>query len=170
MTDFAALLEAERPRLVRRGVAFWNLDVSTAEDLAQDAIVRAWRARRRFDGRDLGAWLRTIHRGILLTHATSADVRYTRTRDNDAMDSRPARATSATSDPLEDVDDRLRRGIAACSRTYRKPFLLFALGGLSYDEIAARLRVPPGTVMSRVHRARQRILEVLGPNYLRASA
>ena len=55
---------------------------------------------------------------------------------------------------LESLDQRLRIGLEGMSPTYRDAFLLNTIGNLSYNQVARRLKIPTGTVMSRLHRAR----------------
>ena len=116
------------------------------------------------------AWTATILRRLFLTSALKEKRRGTRT-DTDAGeplfaavggDPRQAPCSYAAFDQvLDHVDDRVRTAFGRLSESYRAPFLLFALDGLTYAEIAARLRVPPGTVMSRIHRARRRLQAAL---------
>jgi RNA polymerase sigma factor (sigma-70 family) len=63
---------------------------------------------------------------------------------------------------MEQVDERLKDALERVPNTYREPFVLFALDGLSYAEVAERMSIPVGTVMSRIHRARQRMKARLG--------
>ncbi|MGW5156886.1 RNA polymerase sigma factor [Nonomuraea wenchangensis] len=58
--------------------------------------------------------------------------------------------------------DRLAGALARLSKGERDVVLLIAYGGLSYDEVAAALRIAPGTVASRLNRARTKLHEVLG--------
>ena len=62
---------------------------------------------------------------------------------------------------FEGMDERLVRALAALTPEYQVVMLLWAVDGLSYKEIAEAAGVPIGTVMSRLHRARQRLSEQL---------
>jgi RNA polymerase sigma-70 factor (ECF subfamily) len=148
-------------RLVRRP--------DQADDLVQETMLRAYRSRDRFeDGTSIRAWLATILRRLFLTTAYRDQRRRTST-DTDLGD--PIRLLSSSGEvpdlptdaaydrALDHVDDRVRRAFVRMPDAYRTPFVLFALDGLTYAEIAMRLRVPIGTVMSRIHRARQRLKE-----------
>lgn len=148
-------------RLVRRS--------DQADDLVQETMLRAYRSRDRFEtGTSMRAWLATILRRLFLTSAYKDQRRRTAT-DTDLGD--PIGALSDTGEvpefpqdalydrALDRVDDRVRRAFVEMPDAYRAPFVLFALDGLTYAEIALRLRVPIGTVMSRIHRARQRLKE-----------
>jgi RNA polymerase sigma-70 factor (ECF subfamily) len=55
---------------------------------------------------------------------------------------------------LQSLDQRLKQGLESMSRKYRDAFLLTTIGNLSYHEVARKLKIPTGTVMSRLHRAR----------------
>jgi RNA polymerase sigma factor (sigma-70 family) len=57
---------------------------------------------------------------------------------------------------------RVAKGLASMSEADREVLLLFAWANLSYEQIAAALDVPIGTVRSRLSRARRRIRELLG--------
>ena len=59
------------------------------------------------------------------------------------------------------MDERLKRAIASLTMDHRVVFLLFAVEQLKYREIAEVLELPLGTVMSRLHRARETLLEQL---------
>jgi RNA polymerase sigma-70 factor, ECF subfamily len=135
-----------------------------ANDLVQETLLRAYAARERFViGTSIRAWLATILRRLHLTNAATQRRRATST-DTDAdeplqriggiteyfgMTSRTRWATV-----LEYVDDDMKNAIALLPAIYRQPLLMYTIDGLSYAEIAARLAIPIGTVMSRIHRAR----------------
>lgn len=138
-----------------------------ADDLVQETLLRAYRARERFrTGTSMRAWLATILRRLFLT-ATYKDQRRRTETDTDLGD--PIGALSDTGEvsevrelsvydqALEHVDDHMHRAFVRLPDNYRTPFVLFALDGLTYMEIASRLRIPVGTVMSRIHRARVRL-------------
>lgn len=81
------------------------------------------------------------------------------------MASQPARAHGAPP-PLsfasfDGMDERLVRALDGLSAEYQVVLMLWAVDGLSYKEIAEAIDIPIGTVMSRLHRARQRLSDQL---------
>ncbi len=67
-------------------------------------------------------------------------------------------------DPLEDMAgrDRLQKALNALEDRYKEPFLMVFLEGLSCAETARQLELPLGTVLSRIHRARNALRKYLG--------
>ncbi|MCE9635865.1 MAG: RNA polymerase sigma factor [Planctomycetes bacterium] len=159
----------ERPFLRRLALRLSRRD-EDADDLVQETILRAYKARDRFEtGTSMRAWLATILRRLFLTAAYTSQRRRTGTDTDlgepidtlsETGDTPDAPTTEAAYDrALDRVDDRVRDAFVRLPETYRDPFVLFALDGLTYAEIAGRLRIPIGTVMSRIHRARARLKE-----------
>ena len=134
---------------------------SEAEDLAQETLVRAWRALDRFDGAHPRAWLLTI-----LRH-THVNMNRRRRPDTVADVSvlpgvRPAFGRAAEPGPEEQLvlnvlPEDLDRAVAELSPKFATVLVLVDVNGLSYAEAADLLGVPLGTVMSRLSRARQRV-------------
>jgi RNA polymerase sigma-70 factor (ECF subfamily) len=123
-----------------RGLTRNNAD---AEDLAQETMLRAYRASDRFDGRHPRAWLLTIMRN---TH----------------INSHRRRRPQLLRDPdTPEFDTEIERALTDLPEAFRAVVDLVDIGGLSYAEAAAALGVPTGTVMSRLHRARRRIRDHL---------
>lgn len=159
---------AEAPFLVRLARRL-TPRTSDADDLVQETLFRAWKARDRFiRGTSLRAWLATILRRQFLTAAIRDRRRGTLT-DTDCgepLSLAGGRRADLSELPyekvLERVDDRVRDAFGRLPAIFREPFVLFVLEGLSYAEIAQRLGVPAGTVMSRIHRARGRLRRTLG--------
>jgi RNA polymerase sigma-70 factor (ECF subfamily) len=60
---------------------------------------------------------------------------------------------------LQSLDERLKRGLETMSRRYRDAFLLSTIGNMSCPEVARKLKIPVGTVMSRLHRAKAALRE-----------
>jgi RNA polymerase sigma-70 factor (ECF subfamily) len=158
-------------RLVARRLARCESD---ADDLVQETLLRAYLARDRFrPGTSVRAWTATILRRQFLSGQLRAKRRRVQT-DTDAgwpLDAAIVR------NPLRDhdhaaglhaianhVDDRVKRALDNIPERFRKAFLLSALWELSCEEIGQQLGVPIGTVMSRVHRARQHLRGVLVPS------
>lgn len=124
---------------------------AVAEEVAQEAFVKAWRHAATYDARRgrVSTWLLTITRNS----AVDA-VRY---RHEDPMDpsllaamlSPPRRAGS---DDAQDTSMVLRDALAGLPAGQREPILLMTFGGLTAQEIATRYEVPLGTVKTRVRR------------------
>ena len=162
---------AERPFL--RGLAMHlSRRHAEADDLVQDTLLRAYRARDRFQrGSSLRAWLGTILRRSYLTEATKRTRRQTgvATDLEAVLDYSPARDEPSSQfheaelpRVLEELSGPVYRAVTRLPEKYRAPLLLYVYEELTYNEIAARLRIPPGTVMSRIHRAKRRIADALG--------
>lgn len=135
-------------------------DPSEAEDLVQDALVRAFRALDRFDGRHPRAWLLTILRN---THYNRLRKRRPDLLDDETAQRLPAHGVDGrehgTSDrALHDhFDPRVRAALGSLSAKHRAVVALVDLDGLTYREAADVLGIPAGTVMSRLHRARAKV-------------
>jgi RNA polymerase sigma-70 factor, ECF subfamily len=131
-----------------------------AEDLVQDTLIRAFKGLDRFDGAYPRAWLLTIMRNAninrhrrqrpgLLHDAT--DLAGEADRRNPPAPS--AEDVAATHTPAPWIADALR----CLSPRHLHVVQLVDIDGLTYDEVAAALGIPAGTVMSRLHRARHRM-------------
>jgi len=140
--------------------ARWLSRSSTdAEDVVQEAFLRAFRAFDTLRGTDVKAWLLAIVRNC---HATALRQQQRRAAvPLPAEDEEPfgADAIAAPPDPQSDAlaaDEKrtLDRLIAALPEEHREVLLLRELEELSYREIAAVTGIPIGTVMSRLARAR----------------
>lgn len=140
---------------------------SDSDDLVQETLLRAYNARRRFrPGTSVRAWTTTILRRLYLTDAIRAKRRRLQT-DTDSgrvIESSVARSASSLEDPAPDVqslgerlDDVVKQALDRVPEVCRTTLFLSAVRGMSCKEIGAHLRVPCGTVMSRVHRARERL-------------
>ena len=137
-----------------------------AEDVVQEAYVRALRSFDRYRGGDARSWLLTIVRNTC----------YTWLRKNRAADAAGSAGTidetleipaDSTTEPesqfIRNVDRRhLREALEALPVEFREALVLRELEGFSYKEIADIADIPLGTVMSRLARARQQLQESLG--------
>lgn len=137
---------------------------SDADDVVQDTLVRAWRAADRFDGRHPRAWLLTILRR---THLNS--LRRTRpdlVGDDVLTTRRPAFGSARAASPEQIVDEQgfdtdVAAALAGLGEQFRRAVLLVDVDHLTYEEAAAALDVPVGTVVSRVSRGRSRLRAAL---------
>ena len=138
-----------------------------ADDLVQETLLRAYHARDHFQpGTSVRAWTSTILRRLFLTGAIRDQRRglQTDTDAGGALAGVVSRQSSLQDDPTPDVaafsdglDDTIKQALDRVPEVHRTPFFLSVVWDLSCAEIGRRLSVPVGTVMSRVHRARERL-------------
>ena len=129
-----------------------------AEDLAQDVFLKIFKALHTFDRRaNFQTWLISISRNLCIDHYRSVrKERETMARDVDAsLLTPPARDRSPLGE-LEQLDlrKRIREALAELPPTLREAVVLRDLQEFSYQEIATQLKLPEGTVKSRINRGR----------------
>jgi RNA polymerase sigma-70 factor (ECF subfamily) len=142
-------------------------DEASAEDLVQETYLRALRSYQSFDLKEFGIrpWLLRIMHNLQAT-------RYQREkRQPIAIDDEHLQAAASAAgnhDAAQDghnvwegMDEQLVAAVNSLPEEYQTAMLLWAIDELSYKEIAESLDVPIGTVMSRLHRARQRLSDQL---------
>jgi RNA polymerase sigma-70 factor (ECF subfamily) len=139
---------------------------SEAEDLVQDTYLHALRASHRFTpGTNLRAWLRTILTN-LASNRRRNDGR-SRVKSNEAEVGRASDVRGSQQPSPEQlllnqvIGPRLQHALESMPKTLRDAVWLRDVEELSYAEIAERLRVPLGTVMSRISRGRRLLHERL---------
>ncbi|NEX95178.1 sigma-70 family RNA polymerase sigma factor [Caulobacter sp. 17J65-9] len=128
-----------------------------ADDLAQDALLKAWNARERFEaGTNLKAWA-----FMILRNQFYSDRR--RAWRSCALDPEQAERTLvAASAPDAGLElDELRRALALLPDEQRESLILVGAGGFSYEEVGEICGVATGTIKSRVSRARTRVEQIL---------
>ena len=140
-----------------------------AEDVVQEAYLRAYRFFEGFHGADGRSWILAIVRNACYTF-----VRQNRRKlvaiDDEVAELRDGRPTPEAL-RLADVDRMLlREAIQALPEEFREAIILRELEGLSYKEIGAITGVPIGTVMSRLARARERLERALAGRVSRGGA
>ncbi|MGA8046278.1 MAG: RNA polymerase sigma factor [Dermatophilaceae bacterium] len=141
-----------------------------AEDLVQEALIRAFRAIESFDGRHPRAWLLTILRRTHLN--LNRRQRPDPVGDWEVLgENRPAfgasTASSAEQAHLDStLSSQLTDALEGLDPKFRAAVFLVDVHDLTYAEAAAVLGVPVGTVMSRLSRARNRLRAALGPELL----
>jgi RNA polymerase sigma factor (sigma-70 family) len=164
-----------------RGVVFPHLDAAyslarwltgnrpDAEDVVQEAPLRAFRAIDGFAGGSARAWVLTIVRNTayswLRKNRPAMVVTVEDLEADEAAHSVPGEADAETPElaliAKTDVE-HLRAAIAALPAPYRETLVLRDIEGLDYREIAQTTQVPIGTVMSRLARARGRLISTIG--------
>lgn len=139
-------------------------------DLVQDTYVRALRSAHTFEDRGGGIrpWLFTILHNVFYSRLqrdarepVSVETIYAADGKTPPPDE-PTPAWDLADFDWDHVDERLKEAIDELEPDARLTLLLWGVEGLKYREIAAILGVPDGTVMSRLHRARQFLIARLG--------
>jgi RNA polymerase sigma factor (sigma-70 family) len=155
MTDLMREVEPLIPSL-RRYARSLLREPAAADDLVQDCLERVishWH-QRRADG-DTRSWVFTILHHLAMNRLRQARRRGWHGPVEDADESVFARP-AAQEDALRHRD--LLKGLAALAEDQRSVLLLVSVEGLSYAEVAKVLDIPVGTVMSRLARARQKLM------------
>ena len=151
-------------------LAYWlTRNRTDAEDVVQDASLRAFRAIRGFAGGSARAWVLSIVRNTAYSwlHKNRAATLVT-VEDLEAVEAAHAKPGDPNAETPEaaliaKIDaEQLRAAIAALPTPFRETLVLRDIEGLDYREIAEATEVPIGTVMSRLARARGRLISMLG--------
>ena len=143
-----------------------------AEDLAQEAIIEAFRAFDRYQpGTYFDRWLYRIMSRTFIDVVRRRNRRPVVSLDAPAGPGGDPLVTllgDTTQDPQQmtetmDLDGAIQAALDGLPEEFRTAVVLVDIEGLSYDEVAHALRCPVGTVRSRLHRARQMLRAALGP-------
>ena len=158
MSDFSRLLQNEIPRLRRYARALAR-DTARADDLVQSCLLRAIAKKHLWaPGTDLRAWLFTIlHNQNVNEVRRSAREGVTVSVEDVAPALTMAPRASATLQ-LRDLE----RAIKLLPEEQRQVILLVGLEGMHYEEVAAVLDIPIGTVRSRLSRGREMLRRLMG--------
>jgi RNA polymerase sigma-70 factor (ECF subfamily) len=129
-----------------------------AEDLTQDIFLKVFKSLDTFDRRaNFQTWLISVSRNLCIDHYRSVrKERETIDRDVDANELSPAGADEGPLAALEQRDRvaLLREALAGLPDTLRTAVVMRDIQELSYQDIASRLKLPEGTVKSRINRGR----------------
>ena len=132
-------------------------NVDRADDLVQEALLRAWANLDSFQpGTNMSAWLFTILRNLFRSEY--------RKRRREVEDADGSYAESLTSLPNQTSHlelDEFRRALHLLPADQRESLILVGASGFSYEEAAHICGCAVGTIKSRVNRARTRLAEIL---------
>lgn len=156
MSDFFEKLPQEIPALRRYARALTG-SRELGDDLVQDCLERACARYRQWQpDSNLRKWLFTVMHNINANQIR----RYTRRPEH-----LPIESAQDQCDPQSveaEVQQRdIKTALNALPETQRQVVLLVSLEGLTYEEVASVLGIAMGTVMSRLHRGRERLRELL---------
>ncbi|MDF3023765.1 MAG: polymerase, sigma-24 subunit, subfamily [Alphaproteobacteria bacterium] len=153
-------LTAERDRLYRFALRLTK-QPSDAEDLVQSTMLRALEKREYFqEGTNLFNWTSRVMFNIFVSQYRRAK------RIAARHDAAFTEAHSITQAPQETVTDlsRMRDCMKRLSKPHRDMLVMVCISGLRYEEVSQKLRIPVGTVRSRLSRARNELQHLLQAN------
>jgi RNA polymerase sigma-70 factor, ECF subfamily len=162
-------LVSEYQDRVYAGVLRQTRNADRALDIAQETFIHAWKALDTYEDRGrLGTWLYRIAMNLITSHYRhEAALKRGGSQGRASLDAEGVpEAAAATRTPAElaaaaDTGDQVRRAIDELEVEFRQVVLLRDLQDFSYEEIAEMLNLAPGTVRSRLHRAREKLREKL---------
>jgi RNA polymerase sigma-70 factor (ECF subfamily) len=158
MSDFDALLEQQIPRL-RRYARSLTRDVTRADDLVQNCLMRALAKEHLWQpGTDLRAWLFTIMHNHHVNDVRRAIREGITVPVDEVAPVLTQPSTQGAALTLRDVD----RALGRLPEEQRQVLLLVGLEGMRYEQAAAVLGVPVGTVRSRLSRGRETLRRLMG--------
>jgi len=162
--ELASFEETMLPHMdAAHNLAKWLLrNEEDARDVVQEAYLRAFKSFGGFHGSNGRAWLLTIVRNTsytLLKKNHAVDL--TTTFDEEIHTSGQESVSPATLLERSEDADLVREAMDKLPVDFREILVLRHLEGLSYNEIADIAQIPPGTVMSRLARARGKLKECL---------
>jgi RNA polymerase sigma factor (sigma-70 family) len=161
MTDRRQRFEAQAlPHLdAAYNLARWLARSETdAQDIVQDAMLRAFRAFEGFRGGDIRPWLLAIIRNCWRDRRSDAARR--RADSADELEAYPSADAGPEAQAMQSSEARrLNVIMALLPDDFREMLILREMEDLSYQEIADTIGVPIGTVMSRLARARTMLRE-----------
>jgi RNA polymerase sigma-70 factor, ECF subfamily len=141
-----------------------------AEDVTQEAMVRAYRFFRGFRGGDARAWLLQIVRNACYTWLEKNRAVDLTTEFDESIHQQHSGHSPEAAAVAANERDHLMRALESLPPRSREVLVLRELEGCSYKEIAAIASIPIGTVMSTLARARERLQQVLSRSTGRAAA
>ncbi|MBM4193126.1 MAG: RNA polymerase sigma factor [Gemmatimonadetes bacterium] len=133
-------------------------DRAAADQLMQDAFVRAWESLGSFRGESaFSTWLHRVTVNVFLHGARSERRREARVTTDEDIEALPAIAVGP--DPDDRID--LERAIALLPQGARTAFVLHEIEGYRHEEIAAMSGIAAATVRAQLFRARKLLMEAL---------
>lgn len=159
---FGQLIRLHQKKLFRF-IASLVGSVDQADDVVQEAFVRAWQNLKSFRTEyDFYPWLSTIARNLAYNELR----RQEKTQSLDQMKESGFNPVDTELGPLEkmmngEMQERFYTALWAMPVLYRSVFVLRHFENMDYAQIGSYLKIPPGTVDSRLYRARRYLLDEL---------
>ena len=159
---FGQLIRLHQKRLFRFIYGLLN-SFDTTEDIVQEAFVKAFQNIQTFKtGYAFYPWLATIARNLAYNHIAREEKKESLEKLQEKGFDIQATEINALDKILDDENNkRFYKSLRALPVKYRTVFVLRHFEKMDYSEIASYLKIPPGTVDSRLFRARQMLLDDL---------
>jgi len=156
---FAILLPRYRDKVFRLSFSMLR-DRALAEDTSQDIFLRIWRALPGFAGQSqLSTWIYAITRNGCLSELRKRRPTVSLDQDDDEGYN-PATAALAAPEQDDSATVSVGQLLDQLPERYRQAVVLFYMEDKSYEQTAASLGLPLGTVKALLHRARKRLIEL----------
>ena len=158
---FELLLERFKDKVFRLAFSMMRNETQ-AEDVAQDVFVKIWKALPGYHGSaSLSTWIYTITRNTCLTELKKRALRPTVSLHEPEMEAAADRIPSLQSaDPEAGAEMDVEALLAELPEKYRRVITLFYLEQKAYEEVAAMLGIPLGTVKTLLFRAKKELLKI----------
>lgn len=140
----------------------WRLcggDAALAEDLLQEAFVRAWSKLHLFEGRSaFGTWLHRLAANVVLSDRR---IRLKKVGMETVLDEAVERTASGAKDITADLESDLEQAVARLPERARTVLILYDIEGYRHSEIAGLTGMAVGSSKAQLHRARKLVREML---------
>ena len=142
-------------------------DRATIEDLTQDAIIKAWQSHENFQGKSkVSSWLCSIAKNTAIDHLRKhgrmvmMGDRAMPEKVDTSLHVNPEAAMIAE-ETEQAMNDKVQTAISKLNDKHAQVITMYHLQDMSYEAIAKKLRIPKGSVMSRLFHARKKMRELL---------
>jgi RNA polymerase sigma-70 factor (ECF subfamily) len=157
---FALLLPRYRDKVFRLIFSMLR-DRALAEDCTQDVLLRVWKALPGFAGQSqLSTWIYAIAKNGALSEIRKRKPTVSLDQNDDEDSYNPAVAALAAPEADDSATVSVGQLLDQLPERYRQAVVLFYMEDKSYDQTAASLGLPLGTVKALLHRARKRLIEL----------
>jgi RNA polymerase sigma-70 factor (ECF subfamily) len=157
---FALLLPRYRDKVFRLIFSMLR-DRALAEDCTQDVLLRIWKALPGFAGQSqLSTWIYAIAKNGALSEIRKRKPTVSLDQNDDEDSYNPAVAALAAPEADDSATVSVGQMLDQLPERYRQAVVLFYMEDKSYDQTAAALGLPLGTVKALLHRARKRLIEL----------
>lgn len=167
---FSCLFSRYEPRLLRYLKRMADLTEPEAEDILQEAFIKIWKNLHAFDqDMKLSSWIyRIVHNEAISSMRKKKSFKKDQMTewDESRLAGIPDDETECCEDPAGDADLLTRELLSQLPLPYRQVLVLKFLENMSYEEISDVLKIPEGTVATRINRAKKTFRKLTSQQHL----